>query len=318
MTRLLITFAGWIALALAFVAVARWLRRRAHGARSPRPIEPPGPPLAGTEVPLPAPLAPLREVLEPLLSTAATLAPGGEPVARLGGAPRLPPEVAWPASPARPMSFVGELDLAALHRAVPEAAPTLPWAGRLALFYDVEEMPWGYEPAHGAYFKVLHLDGEGAPIAAPAGATAFTERVLGARCARTLPDLEDLPAEGRLEAEPAEAYLAHATALVGEPDHRVGGHPAWIQDDAREAAAIVTAGGSTAAPREERTPVGDARATRAGLGPAAAKVWRLVWQIDTDGEAGFMWGDGGRLYLLARDEDLKARRFDRAWLVMQS
>jgi uncharacterized protein YwqG len=30
-----------------------------------------------------------------------------------------------------------------------------------------------------------------------------------------------------------------------------------------------------------------------------------------------MWGDVGRIYLLARDEDLRAGRFDRAWLVMQ-
>jgi hypothetical protein len=47
---------------------------------------------------------------------------------------------------------------------------------------------------------------------------------------------------------------------------------------------------------------------------AEALRWRLVWQIDSDRDAGFMWGDLGRLYLLMKDDDLAARHFDRAWL----
>lgn len=69
-------------------------------------------------------------------------------------------------------------------------------------------------------------------------------------------------------------------------------------------------GGSTGTPEK-------AREARERLSPGPASEWRLLWQLDTDDEAGFMWGDAGRLYLLARDEDLKARRFDRAWLVLQ-
>jgi uncharacterized protein YwqG len=44
---------------------------------------------------------------------------------------------------------------------------------------------------------------------------------------------------------------------------------------------------------------------------------RLAVQIDSDTEAGMMWGDVGRLYLCARKRDLIARRFDRCWIDMQ-
>ena len=314
MNRSLVTIVGYFFVALLVIGLMRWLRSRPSGTpitagRAADPAAPPGPPLAGTEVPLPAALEPHRSVLERVLAATASLRPGGDPVARLGGQPSLPAGFPWPASPAHPMSFVGELDLAALRRAAPEVAAALPAEGRLALFYDVEEMRWGFEPTDGAFVRLVHLTAAGKPRAAPAGATTFKERVLGATAVRVLPDAEDLP-DGVAFGEADEAYFEHAAALVPEPDHRVGGHPAWIQGDGRGDAAVAAVGGSTGTPEK-------AREARERLSPGPASEWRLLWQLDTDDEAGFMWGDAGRLYLLARDEDLKARRFDRAWLVLQ-
>jgi len=215
------------------------------------------------------------------------------------------------------MSFVGELDLAALRRAAPEAAAALPDDGWLALFYDVEEMPWGYGPGHGAFFRVLHLTGERVKRSAPDGVAVFEERALGGRQVRVLPDADDLPEGLRLDAGASETYRALASRLLADPDHRVGGHASWIQRDASGSRSDgrAEAADRPVGPGDSPTP---ARGTRAGMGRAAAKVWRLLWQIDTDPAAGFMWGAAGRLYLLARDEDLKARRFDRVWLVLQS
>jgi hypothetical protein len=312
MTHVVLTLAGWVALALLFVGATRWIKGRSASrlrvARLAEAAAPAGAPLAGTDVPLPAALEPHRGALEPLLRSSAQLVEGAPAVVRLGGAPRLPAGLEWPRSPTHPMSFIGELDLAALRRSTPEVAATLPEDGWLALFYDVEEMPWGYEPSHGAYFRLLHLTGELASRPAPEGTTVFNERRLGARHVRLLPDADDLPAGFGLDGAAADGYAAHAEALAGDPDHHVAGTPRWIQSDARCDAPA----GPPAGPAASIDP-----SKRAGLGPAAAKVWRLLWQIDTDDAAGFMWGDGGRLYLLARDEDLKARRFDRAWLVLQ-
>lgn len=43
----------------------------------------------------------------------------------------------------------------------------------------------------------------------------------------------------------------------------------------------------------------------------SAMKWRLLWQLATDDDLGIDWGDGGRLIVLIREEDLAAQRFDR-------
>jgi hypothetical protein len=265
---------------LAALALAALLATPSFSAAAPRRSGKVGPPLAGTTVPLPGVLEPHRTALEKLLVTTIRLEPGGAPVARFGGLPRLPGRLTWPSSPKNPMSFIGEIDLADLHAAAGSAAAArLPRSGRLALFYDVEEMRWGGEPDDARYFKVLLLRG-GTPRAAPKGATTFKERQLGARVARVLPDA---PPRGWSLKDPAsEAWFELAAALAPEPDHRLGGPPGWIQG--------------------EELPGPD---------------WSLLWQIDSDAAAGFMWGDTGRLYLLARDADLAALHLDRVALILQ-
>ncbi len=47
--------------------------------------------------------------------------------------------------------------------------------------------------------------------------------------------------------------------------------------------------------------------------------WRLLFQLDTVEHEDFclMFGDAGRIYFYIPKEDLQARRFDRAWLILQ-
>lgn len=45
--------------------------------------------------------------------------------------------------------------------------------------------------------------------------------------------------------------------------------------------------------------------------------WRLLFQFDSDDELGVMWGDMGSRYFCLREADLKARRFERCWMMMQ-
>jgi uncharacterized protein YwqG len=65
---------------------------------------------------------------------------------------------------------------------------------------------------------------------------------------------------------------------------------------------------------------GDATASKDPRAAEAARhqyEWRLLLQVDTDDDAKMMWGDAGRIYFWIRDEDLRARRFDKTWLVFQ-
>ncbi len=290
-----------------------WIERRRLGAiRASLPPPPPGPPLAGTDVPLPAQLEPYRVQLERLLEPAVRLEPLGSDaelaVAQLGGEPHLPGGVAWPTAPDRPLSFVAELDLEALHRGLPQATTGLPPEGLLALFYDASAMAWGLDPADRQRFAVLHLPAGAPPRAAPPGAMPFPARRMTSRSVNVLPVTRPpgLPLADRAA---AECYLEHALALPGAADHRVGGLAAWIQEDGREQAALAAAGFAVESPRQ----LAAARRS-ADVHPTD---WRRLLQLDTDPACRFEWGDSGRLYLLGRDEDVRARRFDRTWLLLQ-
>jgi len=62
---------------------------------------------------------------------------------------------------------------------------------------------------------------------------------------------------------------------------------------------------------------------RGSSDPRAAKLepdaveWRLVLQIDSEDDAGMMWGDVGRIYYWMHHDDLVHRRWERAHLILQ-
>lgn len=50
---------------------------------------------------------------------------------------------------------------------------------------------------------------------------------------------------------------------------------------------------------------------------ASHRGWRLLATFSSDDHHGWMWGDCGELYLLIREDDLRAGRFDRVFLTWQ-
>ena len=51
---------------------------------------------------------------------------------------------------------------------------------------------------------------------------------------------------------------------------------------------------------------------------AGAGDWRLLFQLDSDEEGlGVSWGDAGKLYFWIRRPDLRARRFEATWTILQ-
>jgi hypothetical protein len=217
--------------------------------------------------------------------------------------------------------FVGQLDFAELAACRGEAPPNLPREGVLALFYDVQEQPWGFDPLHRALWKLVWTPrgADAVPLAPPKeledeGLAFDLPLRLTPRLGVSLPgpgDRRAPPPSDEWSQAQRKDYTGFRERLTGGGHaHQVGGHPWWVQNDARLEAQLVSHGLYRGNSRGYENP--KARKLKAG-----ATEWNLLWQIGSDDAAGFMWGDAGNLYLLIRDEDLRARDFDKAWLGLQ-
>lgn len=258
----------------------------------------------------------LRPRVEHLAEPAIHLAASSEPTSCwFGGAPRVDTAAfEWPEVSGRPLAFWGQLDLAELHAA--HGIDWLPERGSLAFFYDVEEMPWGFDPKDRGKWTVLHFDTTtGEPPLPPVaeGALALDRVFLRPSKVDVLPDTQNDAAEA-LELTDAE-WDAYADFRRGvdpdEPAHQVGGFASPVQGDMMELECQLASNGVY---------VGDASGYESSEGrrlESGARDWRLLLQFDSDDDVGVMWGDCGMLYFWVREQDARAGRFDDVWLVLQ-
>lgn len=237
--------------------------------------------------------------------------PGGRPVARLGGDPVVPEGFEWPVWEGHgPLSYIGEVDLDALAATGLPLDIRLPATGRLLMFYfdgsydDFNGIvgTWDTESLRGQ--RLLHLpSADGCePMSAPPDVLSFTERRLDAQPTVTFPNWEH-PALREVFMQPGEdhrSFMQHpvnANDFVeslyemggrGGPLHQVGGW-AWPDQGPVEnevAGAALDLGNDWKDPRRQ----------------VEARRWTLLVQVDSDGD--MMWGDVGKLYWLARHDDL--------------
>jgi uncharacterized protein YwqG len=89
------------------------------------------------------------------------------------------------------------------------------------------------------------------------------------------------------------------------------GDPQNIHGDMRGECALVTSGIYCG------TPSGYQGKQAEELVALAASQWQLLLQLDTDEGPDWEWGESGRIYFWIRREDLAARAFEKAWLILQ-
>jgi uncharacterized protein YwqG len=245
---------------------------------------------------------------------------------KLGGVPDLPPDFRWPArreirrdiaaadpyskeipDTEQPMAFICQIALAQLSDPERLDIP-LPRSGLLSFFYDVVDGPWGFDPINkGAWRLVWFEDTSNLSPRTQTNAHSFPEVPLLAEHTLTLAD--ELPAELNLDEDLARTYRA----LI-EEEHRasgvqLGGWPVSIQGPMLQQCEIVSAG-------MVYNRKGFEKALRMGL-DKREQNWRLVLQVDTCEDANMDWGDSGRLYVWMREPDIRARKFDAAWTILQ-
>jgi len=253
---------------------------------------------------------------------------------KLGGSPDLPIGVDWPSRDAyrysrqtsaykgdtvwnaQPLSFVAQINLS-------DVAETgcdlpLPDAGLLLFFYDAEIQPWGFDP----------LDAPGAQVIFVAPETPTHRRVdpqhhlSPVRSLRLAPQ-EGLPGwewiAGRLSDYAKGAYEAFSAQLSSLSDedwqaispggHQFAGWPCPVQAPMERECEMASNGMVIGHPITNDVALAEIK--------KRSDEWRLLLQIDSDDDLGWMWGDGGTIYFLCREADIAQKRFDRGWTVLQ-
>jgi uncharacterized protein YwqG len=221
----------------------------------------------------------------------------------LGGAAELPREAAWPHRNDTPLSLIAQIFLDELAPYDPEAL--LPPRGSLAFFYDVEDQPWGFDPADGDGAAVVFIP-DGSAMDERSAGESFPVLQLDARPEFTLPPE---PGDFGLDEREQDAYFG-VLGVLGDSKHRCLGNPDQIQADMRLEAQLVTNGLYVG----DSTGYEDPRAEELAKGVAE---WRLLLQVDSDEDREMFWGDDGRIYYWIREDDLRRRIFDAAWLILQ-
>ncbi|WP_410634041.1 YwqG family protein [Amycolatopsis sp. cmx-4-83] len=247
----------------------------------------------------------------------------GPRVGRLGGAPVLPEDVPWPEWPGRgPLDFLAAVDCAALPREF--LSIPLPAAGTLLFFsFDADRRESDDTPmledAEASRVVFVPAGVPAAERAAPDGVDPYPARDLFGEVVATAPEQEHIlldqteTASGETLAEAAEMVELPGEYVGAEvfgqlvwqlhekgPHHQIGGFAAPVQGAVEIEVAANVLGG-------HQDP---------GLVEEAAR-WVLLAQLDSDDDAGMIWGDAGMLYWVIRAEDLEAGRFDRARCTLQ-
>ena len=241
---------------------------------------------------------------------------------RCGGRPLLPVGFSWPRSHKRVLDFVVQVDLAEITGFAPSGI--LPTSGLLTFFYDLENQPWGYDPAEldGSHVELV-AENSLVPHEPPAVEHALQSHTLIFNQAMTLPQFgsrayDELVKESKMNDSDVDRYFDFLAAYESRfypkggvcHSHRILGHSANIQGDMQLEAQLVTNGLYCGDPSGYHDP-------RAKELESGVDDWVLLLQLDSDDQADLEWGDAGMLYFWIRSGDLTASRFDQVWMALQ-
>jgi len=226
----------------------------------------------------------------------------------LGGTPNIAGP--WPRYAGRPLSVIAQLDLGEIRAA--GGPDWLPEEGRLLFFYEIEYAGWGIGPDDLGCFAVHYEPNSARPEPPPEDLPEdgrWPEYSVTFAADISRPDPERLNVNWKALSKKEELALEAAVEAMtpAEPAHHVGGYPDAIQNEDMETECQRITSGVRFAET-----VGETGDRNGDVGD-----WRLLLQLDTDDDAGMMWGDTGRLYFWIREQDARARDFSKAWMLLQ-
>ncbi len=250
---------------------------------------------------------------------------------RFGGHPDVPKDFVWPTFETatfcddtvkeRPLSFIAQFRCADLAHYDTEGL--LPNTGILSFFYETLSMEWGYSPENKGCSRVYWFPAEDlqqAPFPSdlerdccfPALAIQFSNEI-------NVPALEDIYDKTDTKNLDWQTYTSYCEQIgnVSQTQNEVSKLLGWadvIQNNMTVECELVTQGYETGYGVQDipKTVIEQAEQT-------SLAQWQLLFQLDTVEDDTFclMFGDCGRIYYYIKTEDLKQKRFENHWLVLQ-
>jgi uncharacterized protein YwqG len=217
-----------------------------------------------------------------------------------------------------PLAFLGQLSLSEIQAVAP--LPGWPKEGILAFFYDPAQLR-GYRPSSRGHCRILFF-----PEDAPLRKLDYPERLgksgryppraLIARCEWTLEKYIWLK-NANTPLWTNKEYLNLLQKLnvdgpnVDGPVHRCGGFAQELKNQLRAQCELVTNG------IKWESVSSILKHPRAAELDKAAMDWQLVMQFDSDMSLNWDWGSAGRVYFMARRQDIEAGDFSNCWAILQ-
>ncbi len=233
---------------------------------------------------------------------------------RLGGKPVTDASFQWPCVDGEPLAFLAQIDLVELTEEF--NIDWLPETGSLLFFYDVEAMPWGGDVEDKDSWKVIYQKRADTEIKFPRnleGEFRFDTVYLKAVKSEQLPSLErdEAQALNLSEAQQDTYYELGDREFGDQPSHQVSGYPDCVQNDDMELECQLL---------ERGINLDDASVYESDTAKALlpeAENWGLLLQLDTDEDAGMMWGDCGMLYFWVKKQEARESNFDNVRMILQ-
>ncbi len=218
----------------------------------------------------------------------------------------------WPESSGKPMAFIAQLDLAEIAQ-----VHKYDWLGKkgvVLFFYDVIEMPWGFDPKDRGSWQVIFQASPDTYHDFPDefdDESKIKEQYITPKLVEILPNYDD-PIIEKLELTDEETDLyIDLDEVDEEPMHQIGGFPSPVQGNHMELESQLASNGIYVG-----TPEGNTSEETKQL-ESGAKDWKLLFQFDSDNDLDIMWGDCGMIYFWVQQQKSKLDQFDNCWLILQ-
>ena len=248
---------------------------------------------------------------------------------RFGGLPDVPTGFAWPTCEGkeddgtvktRPLSFLAQFNCEEVAKY--DTEHLLPKKGLLSFFYDCEGMPWGFDPKDKGGARVFWFEDTAVLSAREfpaelADELRFPMLKINFTKEDSLPSYDDfsqMHPDDDIDPDEYDELLEALGAPKAEECSKLLGWADTLQESIPYECELVSRGyylgdGLQNIPQKDVNYAVD----------TAVDNWVLLFQLSTVSECDFelMFGDCGSIYFYIRKEDLKARRFENAWQVLQ-